>query len=183
MGACHDMNLSKLDSEWRSQSLDQNPHLDSMLDYWLHIIENPRYTELPKPILMFLSLPFSNAVTERIFSCLKNIKSVKRNRLCQETLTAVMCTKYGVRCTKDDYKFFLNNKIQLNIVSSASAEKSKELRLANSKQSPQSYTVKPYQDQIWVTLASEAGTLYRLGLTRYVLHITAECCYRVINYC
>lgn len=131
--------LAKLDMEWREQSILNNDNLD-LHEYWKQVFSakdglgRPRFPELSNFVCLFFSLPFSNALTERLFSCLKNVKSYKRNRLDNETLSSLLCVKYGVRRSKNTYKHFLKNKVPQHqkvgqIVANASATNSKAIRL------------------------------------------------------
>lgn len=128
--------LPKLESQWREQSLLDNKETDTV-KYWTKLFSitnfsgNPKLAELNKLTMVFFSLPFSNAVTERLFSCLKNVKTDKRNRLDAETLSSVLCVKYGAKRTKKDSAYFINNKVSFpkQVKSSATAQQSKDLRL------------------------------------------------------
>lgn len=107
-----------LDAQWRAKNSIKND-ADDMVGYWKNILSckdaqgKCRFDELSKFVSLFFSLPFSNALTERLFSCLKNIKTDKRNRLDNETLSAILCVKYGSARKNMDHTFFLKNKVQL----------------------------------------------------------------------
>lgn len=129
--------FSKLDSQWREQSVMSVGELETS-KYWAKILASvdglgrPKYFELSKLVCIFFSLPFSNAVTERLFSCLKNIKTDKRNRLDEETLSSILCVKYGAKRTKKDSSYFMANPIpyKTKVVARATASQAKEKRLA-----------------------------------------------------
>lgn len=132
-----DINLGELDIEWRSQSLLTN-NADNMFEYWKcvsTIKENgkPRFTCLPIFVKYFLSLPFSNAAIERLFSAMKTIKTEKRNRLDNETITSLLSVKYGLKRMKETSVNILKNQLnipQLKFVqANATASQSKQIRL------------------------------------------------------
>ena len=57
----------------------------------------PRFAYLRHVIYFFFSLPFSNVVTERLFSTLKEVKTDKRNRSSTLTLSAILRSKCGTK--------------------------------------------------------------------------------------
>ncbi|XP_028409123.1 uncharacterized protein LOC114531710 [Dendronephthya gigantea] len=94
--------LQKVDQEWRSHSM--NPKLNEDLtpeEYWqivFHERKSVNEHELARPNLVkvlkvLLSLPYSNAGVERVFSQLKLIKTDHRSCLKQESLLALLTTK------------------------------------------------------------------------------------------
>jgi hypothetical protein len=94
--------IQKVDQEWRSHSM--NPKLNEGLtpeEYWQVVFTEKRSAsdhELARPNLVkvvkvLLSLPFSNAAVERVFSQLKLIKTDHRSCLKQESLLALLSTK------------------------------------------------------------------------------------------
>ena len=92
--------LQKVDQEWREHSM--NPKLNEDLtaeEYWAIVFREKRFqNELARPNLVkvlkvLLSLPFSNAAVERVFSQLKLIKTDQRASLKQESLLALLTTK------------------------------------------------------------------------------------------
>ena len=93
-------NREEAEAEWRSHSF--NPGLNSdknFQEYWTAVFKaknqgqqkiNPALT---KVVTTLLSLPFSNAAVERVFSQLKLIKNDRRSALKQESLLALLSTK------------------------------------------------------------------------------------------
>ena len=92
--------LQPVDEEWRSHSLhpDLNPQLSSD-EYWKIVFQaKTSLGEQDKPNLVkvvktLLSLPYSNAIVERVFSQLKLIKTDHRSNLKQESLLALLLSK------------------------------------------------------------------------------------------
>jgi hypothetical protein len=95
--------LQSVDTEWRSHSLnsDLNDEL-SAEEYWQVIFkEKNSLGEQAKPNLvkvvkLLLSLPYSNAAVERVFSQLKLIKTDHRANLKHESLLALLTTKMTI---------------------------------------------------------------------------------------
>ena len=94
--------LQKVDEEWRGHSM--NSKLNENLtpeEYWQVVFSERKSAnehELARPNLIkvlkvLLSLPFSNAGVERVFSQLKLIKTDHRSSLKQESLLALLSTK------------------------------------------------------------------------------------------
>lgn len=94
--------LQKVDEEWRNHCI--NPKLNEGLtpdEYWQNVFSEKKSTnenELARPSLVkvlkiLMSLPFSNAGVERVFSQLKLIKTDHRSCLKQESLLALLTTK------------------------------------------------------------------------------------------
>ena len=101
--ASWNINLRQLDKEWRSQALLQFQYDSTdVISYWKHVFYmrnnkgEPRYIELPK-LKYFLCLPFFNAVVERLFSHVKNIKTDKRTCLDESTLAGLLHVKHGMK--------------------------------------------------------------------------------------
>ncbi|EFN61480.1 hypothetical protein EAG_00620, partial [Camponotus floridanus] len=55
-----------------------------------------KYENVLKVVNFFFSLPFSNAIVERLFSVLKLVKTYKRNRIGSESLAGILCTREGI---------------------------------------------------------------------------------------
>lgn len=102
------VDLQALDIEWRRHAfLDhQKEELHATLSaekYWKKVfmiktvLGEPAFPNLNIVMKYLLVLPFSNASVERIFSTLRNCKTVHRNRLGTDTLVALIATKEGVR--------------------------------------------------------------------------------------
>lgn len=113
-----EVDLSELDKEWRKQCLLSPKEQDvDVPTYWRkmfnHKDHGSHFKFLPLLVNFFFSLPFSNAVTERMFSTLKNIKTEKRNRLDNETLSSILCVKYGMKRTKLSSTDLMKKKIKI----------------------------------------------------------------------
>jgi hypothetical protein len=88
------------EAEWRSHAFNTDLNSDKTLqEYWTAIFNaknqgqqkiNPALTIV---VTTLLSLPFSNAAVERVFSQLKLIKNDRRSALKQESLLALLSTK------------------------------------------------------------------------------------------
>jgi hypothetical protein len=94
--------LQEVDKEWRDQSLSPNPKLNeslAALEYWKVVFQEktatgePAFPNLIKLVKTVLSLPYSNAAVERVFSQLKLIKTDHRASLKRESLLALLTTK------------------------------------------------------------------------------------------
>lgn len=84
-----------------------------------------------------MSLPFSNAAVERLFSDLKNIKTDKRNRLDNETVASILSVKSGLKRMRTSSVQILKNQIEIPhlkfVQSNATASESKKIRLSMNK--------------------------------------------------
>ena len=94
-----------VDAEWRKQALEESNEIvadESSLQFWKRRIdartldERMKYSNLKKVIGCMISLPFSNAPVERLFSQLKLVKTSTRNSLKRESLVGLMHTKQGL---------------------------------------------------------------------------------------
>lgn len=99
-------NKAHADLEWRRQSLEESAELTP--DEPSHIFWQKRlnakttngsfkYPNLRKVVACVMSLPFSNASVERLFSLLKLIKTSMRNALKRETLVGLMHANEGMK--------------------------------------------------------------------------------------
>ena len=105
--------MNQAEKEWRHHALSPNLNIDKTFqEYWTVVFSernqahekvNPNLTKL---VATVLSLPFSNASVERVFSQLKIIKDDRRAALKQESLLALLCTKFS----------FLKEIIQFNLL-------------------------------------------------------------------
>ena len=85
-------------SKWHEQSsVDVLKDLyQSPVEYWRFVLSIvtpsgwPGFVNLRQVIYIFLSLPFSNVVAERLFSTLKEVKADKQNKLSTLTLSAIV---------------------------------------------------------------------------------------------
>lgn len=102
-----------LDNEWRGHkslrfslfSKESNAEVSDMdcLDYWKVIFSlkdalgNLKFPSLVKVVTLLFSLPVSNAVAERLYSKLKNIKTEKRNLLKDITVASLIKIKDWIK--------------------------------------------------------------------------------------
>lgn len=93
-------NREEAETEWRRHALDPNLSPDQTLqEYWTAVFNAKNQgqkkvnSSLTKVVATLLSLPFSNAAVERVFSQLKLIKNDRRSALKQESLLALLSTK------------------------------------------------------------------------------------------
>lgn len=94
--------LRETDKEWRQHALSPNLNGEmSLEEYWKVVFSEENqggkkvYPNLTNVVATALSLPFSNAAVERVFSQLKLIKGDHRATLKQESLLALLSTKYS----------------------------------------------------------------------------------------
>ena len=79
----------------------------TMDEYWTKVhMKNPngnlRFPLMCKLIIPLLSIPNSNAETERVFSCVRKIHTCFRSQLLNDTLCKLLATKFNVdqECSK-----------------------------------------------------------------------------------
>ena len=91
--------LQEVDKEWRDQSLCLNPKLNESVtaeEYWQVVFQEKTaagesaFPNLTKAVTTLLSLPYSNAALERVFS---QLKLDHRASLKRESLLALLTTK------------------------------------------------------------------------------------------
>lgn len=98
----------QVDNEWKAHAFLNYKELglDSTkqpTEYWKDVFNlknaagDHMFKNLSVLIKFLLTLPFSNASVERVFSELKNCKTAHRNRLKTSTVVALMATREGVR--------------------------------------------------------------------------------------
>lgn len=96
-----------------------------------------KFLQLPILVNYFMSLPFSNAAVERLFSDLKNIKTDKRNRLDNETLASILCVKSSLKRTGVTSVQVMKNQVEIPhlkfVQSNATASESKKILLSMNK--------------------------------------------------
>ena len=94
--------LRQTDKEWWEHAM--SPNLSEEMcceEYWKAVFNEKNqgqekvYPNLTKVVSTALSLPFSNAAVERVFSQLKLVKSDHRASLKEESLLALLSTKYS----------------------------------------------------------------------------------------
>lgn len=101
------VDIQKLDSEWRRHALLNFSSLGldcerSASEYWKSVFllknscEEYLFPNLEFIIGTLMTLPFSNAPVERVFSNLNNIKTKNRNKLKTDTLNALISVRNGV---------------------------------------------------------------------------------------
>lgn len=100
-------NAQELDKEWRELALMELEPIEpsnsnDIMEYWRKVfcLKNS-LGEIYFPNILFvmrllLALPFSNASVERLFSDLKNIKTMHRNKLKTDSLVGILRTKHSV---------------------------------------------------------------------------------------
>lgn len=102
------VNLQELDNEWKRHALmdHSQEELDATIsanNYWPKVfkiknaIGEKAFPNLHIVMKLLLALPISNASVERVFSTLKNCKTLHRNRMTTNTLVALIATKEGVK--------------------------------------------------------------------------------------
>lgn len=102
------VDMQELDNEWKRHALMDHSQegLDATMSaniYWPKVfkiknaIGEKAFPNLYIVMKLLLVLPISNASVERVFSNLKNCKTLHRNRMTTNTLVALIATKEGVR--------------------------------------------------------------------------------------
>jgi len=95
-----------VDLEWRKQAIeetDDTGNIGSDIDFWKKCLSQKvllgdlKYPNLRKVVACLMSLPFSNAPVERLFSALKIVKSDCRNSLKRENLVGLLHTQQGMK--------------------------------------------------------------------------------------
>ncbi|XP_060662087.1 uncharacterized protein LOC132795409 [Drosophila nasuta] len=78
-------------------------NLTDTISFWAEVSNyvdaagNKRFSALASFALSLLSLPWSNAEVERVFSQMNNGKTKLRNRMAVETLNSILHIRYGLR--------------------------------------------------------------------------------------
>ena len=97
--------MQLVDREWSKQSIEEPcTYSDKQtdLDFWKERLSKSdlngelKYGNLRKIVGCTLSLPFANALVERVFSSLKLIKTEHRNSLKRESLCGLLHSKEGL---------------------------------------------------------------------------------------
>lgn len=76
---------------------------EDVFSFWLKIYNNKdaagngRFSNIATFALNLLSLPFSNAYVERVFSTMNLIKNKLRNRLVVDTVESVLAVRHGLK--------------------------------------------------------------------------------------
>jgi hypothetical protein len=99
-----DLNVTKLDQEWREHVFEEKLNADMEWDQYWKIVKDmkvpsgdSKYPNLAKFVEIIASLPFSNAAVERVFSSVKRIKTEERNRLKSSSLVALLQCKFAMK--------------------------------------------------------------------------------------
>lgn len=95
--------LTRIDFQWKKLHHTVWKKNHDTLQFWAEVADyrdatgdNP-YSDICELALTVLSLPHSNADVERLFSNMNIVKTKQRNRMNNETLTAVLAVKYGLQ--------------------------------------------------------------------------------------
>lgn len=98
--------IEKIDLQWRTINLMIWKNTNSAVIFWAEVNEfkdaagvNP-FKELANLALSILSLPWSNAACERIFSQMDLIKNKTRNRINSPMLTSILYIRSGLKRNK-----------------------------------------------------------------------------------
>jgi hypothetical protein len=97
--------LSSLENEWNSLHLVTWPadYLRNSVKFWAHVntikdaADKQRYGNISRLALALLSLPFSNATVERLFSLMNVVHTKLRNRLQVRSTEAILQIRYGLK--------------------------------------------------------------------------------------
>lgn len=95
--------IEKIEVQWRKINLVSWKNTSSVIDFWTDVKEfkdtancNP-FLELANFSLTVLSLPWSNAAIERIFSQMNIVKSKSRNKMGTTLLTSLLYIRFGLK--------------------------------------------------------------------------------------
>lgn len=102
------VNPQKIDSEWKAHNLLDHTNLEldpskPVNEYWEKVFKLKSnlgvelFPNLKILVRFILTLPFSNAKVERLFSEVKLTKTAHRNKLKTDTLVALLATKEGLK--------------------------------------------------------------------------------------
>lgn len=97
--------LDETQNEWSSLHLVKWPAdcLGDCIKFWNHVASvtnaanKPRFGNVSSLALALLSLPFSNATVERLFSLMNVVHSKLRNRLQVRSTEAILQIRYGLK--------------------------------------------------------------------------------------
>lgn len=126
--------IEKIETQWQNLHCINWPKANNTLNFWTAVytyensgFENP-YKELATFVLSLLTLPFSNAEVERLFSQMNLIKTKTRNRMQNELLNGIILVRSELKrsqtCCKDypiPYEI-LKNVAKLHIAASNESE-------------------------------------------------------------
>lgn len=102
------VDVDQVENEWQSLHFVHwsKDCLINTVKFWSEVSwatdasNNPRYGNISKLALSLLSLPFSNATVERLFSSMNVVHSKLRNRLHVRSTEAIQQIRYGLRREK-----------------------------------------------------------------------------------
>lgn len=97
--------MDQHENEWHALCLEQWPQecLNDVISFWAEVNEQrnsmnqKRFSNIASLALALLSLPFSSASVERIFSQMNVVHSKLRNRLNVRSVEALLQIKYGLK--------------------------------------------------------------------------------------
>ena len=97
--------MDELETEWNSLGFEEWPKtcLSSTVSFWAEVSSKTNstgektYPNMSSLALALLSLPFSNASVERLFSQMNIVHSKLRNRLLVRSVEAILQIRYGLR--------------------------------------------------------------------------------------
>ena len=92
--------------DWGDRSILTKP-----IEFWIDVYKTEglpggRFVNISAFALMVLSMPFSNASVERVFSTMNIVKSRLRNRMQLKMLDSVLGVRYGLTMREETCKTF-----------------------------------------------------------------------------
>lgn len=102
-------NVDSIINEWNCLPQKLWIKLDSSEEFWIEVSEDKnsageqRFPHISKLALSLLSLPFSNATVERVFSIVNIIKNKLRNRMHVRTADAIMRVRFSLKSSCDHF--------------------------------------------------------------------------------
>lgn len=127
--------ITKIEFQWANLSNINWMNTNNTMDFWSKVFhysdasrENP-FKEMVILSSKLLTLPFSNADVERLFSQMNVVKTKVRNRISLQTLSNILTIKYGLRiegkcCNSNNY---IITKDMLNQIENMKSYISKEV--------------------------------------------------------
>lgn len=94
------------DSDLTSKNIDET---------WCKIFQNGDLPELQKIVEKVLSIPISNAYTERVFSLMSNLWTDERNRMRVDLVKAELCVKLNFNMACSQFTEFLGKEEQKSL--------------------------------------------------------------------
>ncbi|KAK3887008.1 hypothetical protein Pcinc_002629 [Petrolisthes cinctipes] len=103
-----------VDNQWRKLPYDDNLTDDMEFDvFWQAVMQDTRYSAFNFCIKAILTIPVTNADSERIFSEVHRLKSAVRNRLTSSSLLKYVAAREGIRRDSENCEKFEPDKIML----------------------------------------------------------------------